>query len=346
MYGALARSGVRIISNSWGSQPPSEKYDTLANVIDAYRQHEEVRAKSGAGSWLDAAAKASRGGVVNNFSAGNSGYGNASMRGAYPYFHPELEGNWLTTTGYSQTVGQVYNQCGIAKWWCVMAPTGVESPSFDGNAPNPSSASYQTFNGTSAAAPHASAALALIMERFPYMSNEQALMVMFTTARTMVPDPSRSVDYDDTLYSDVRPAMAGSAKYPNEFGGWGLVDLRKAMNGPAQLLGRGDFNLPSGQKDTWTNDISQEAIVQRKRRIRPRSMAGRPGRRACLAGIRTIGSALTSTDCVAAQSRHCKSSRSLSGRRNSRPSIRRSRTIPWRLPCCLSSLRVYKMASI
>ena len=152
VYGALARSGVRIISNSWGSQPPSEKYDTLANVIDAYRQHEEVRAKSGAGSWLDAAAKASRGGVVNNFSAGNSGYGNASMRGAYPYFHPELEGNWLTTTGYSQTVGQVYNQCGIAKWWCVMAPTGVESPSFDGNAPNPSSASYQTFNGTSAAA--------------------------------------------------------------------------------------------------------------------------------------------------------------------------------------------------
>ena len=127
VYGALARSGVRIISNSWGSQPPSEKYDTLANVIDAYRQHEEVRAKSGAGSWLDAAAKASRGGVVNNFSAGNSGYGNASMRGAYPYFHPELEGNWLTTTGYSQTVGQVYNQCGIAKWWCVMAPTGVES---------------------------------------------------------------------------------------------------------------------------------------------------------------------------------------------------------------------------
>ena len=265
VYGALARSGVRIISNSWGSQPPSEKYDTLANVIDAYRQHEEVRAKSGAGSWLDAAAKASRGGVVNNFSAGNSGYGNASMRGAYPYFHPELEGNWLTTTGYSQTVGQVYNQCGIAKWWCVMAPTGVESPSFNGNAPKPSSASYQTFNGTSAAAPHASAALALIMERFPYMSNEQALMVMFTTARTMVPDPSRSVDYDDTLYSDVRPAMAGSAKYPNEFGGWGLVDLRKAMNGPAQLLGRGDFNLPSGQKDTWTNDISQEAIVQRKK---------------------------------------------------------------------------------
>ena len=35
------------------------------------------------------------------------------------------------------------------------------------------------------------------------------------------------------------------------------MDLRKAMNGPAQLLGRGDFNLPSGQKDTWTNDISQ-----------------------------------------------------------------------------------------
>ena len=75
--------------------------------------------------------------------------------------------------------------------------------------------------------------------------------------------------------------MAGSAKYPNEFGGWGLVDLRKAMNGPAQLLGRGDFNLPSGQKDTWTNDISQEAIVQRKGGSgRGRWLAGQEGEHA------------------------------------------------------------------
>ncbi|MFY3136620.1 autotransporter domain-containing protein [Achromobacter xylosoxidans] len=283
VYAALARAGVRVVNNSWGSQPLAEKYDTLSNLIDAYRQHEDVRVKSGQGTWLDGAAKMARSGVINNFSSGNSGYANASVRGAYPYFRPELEGHWLTTTGYSASVGQVYNQCGIAKWWCVMAPTGVESPSFKGNGPDPSRAVYANFNGTSAAAPHASGALGLIMERFPYMTNEQALMVMFTTAQNMAPAPGRSTTRDDRLYSDVRPAVVGSANYPNEFGGWGLVDLRKAMNGPAQLLGRTDFNLPGGRTDTWSNDISQDAIVHRRKEEQA-EVAGWQTRKASLPG--------------------------------------------------------------
>lgn len=265
-YDALAATGVRIISNSWGSQPGSESYSTLDNVVGAYWQHEKYRlANNGQGTWIEAAMKVSKNGVINNFSAGNTGYDTASMRGSLPYFHPELEGNWMTTTGYAQQGGQAYNKCGIAKYWCVAAPTGTSSTSYTGSGPNPSAAIYENFNGTSAAAPHASAALALVMERFPYMTNEQALTVLFTTSQNMEVDSSKPVIKSDlVLSSDITPLKISSSKVPNAVTGWGLVDLQKAMNGPAQFLGRSDYNLPGGQKDRWSNDISQEAVVQRK----------------------------------------------------------------------------------
>nr|WP_186115004.1 autotransporter domain-containing protein [Burkholderia gladioli] len=265
VYDAIAAKGVRIISNSWGSQPSDENYSTLARLTDAYKLHEAVRTRTGQGTWLDAAAKVSREGVINNFSSGNSGYDNASLRGSYAYFHPELEGHWMTTTGYDEQVGQVYNKCGIAKWWCVMAPTGVPSTSYSGTSAAPTGATYANFNGTSAAAPHASAALSLIMGRFPYMSSEQALSVMFTTAQNMEPDPSRP-DYtsNNGLFQAVHPAKPGSSGVPNGFGGWGLVDLKKAMNGPGQLLGTFRAALPSGTADVWSNDISDVALAARK----------------------------------------------------------------------------------
>jgi subtilase-type serine protease len=269
VYDALAAKGVRIISNSWGSQPKTgtsiEDYTSKDTIVAAYWQHEKFRKdNNGQGTWLDAAAKVSKNGVINNFSAGNTGYANASLRGSYPYFHPELEGSWMTTTGYDQSQGQIYNRCGIAKYWCVAAPTGTLSTSYSGGPPKASSptAGYENFTGTSAAAPHASAALALIMERYPYMTNEQALTVLFTTSQNMeLADPSKPM----TIGYEVRPLKISSSKVPNEIVGWGLVDLKKAMDGPAQFTSRFDYNLPDGQKDTWRNDISQEAIVQRKK---------------------------------------------------------------------------------
>ncbi|QND52032.1 autotransporter domain-containing protein [Phyllobacterium sp. 628] len=256
VYDAVAAQGVRIISNSWGSQPPTENYSTLANLVAAYQQH------YGKNTWIDGAARVStskdgKEGVINNFSAGNSGYDNASMRGSLPYFRPELEGHWMTTTGYAEEGAQGYNKCGIAKYWCVMAPTGVQTTGINGVLSN-------GFNGTSAAAPHASAALALIMQRFPYMTNEQALSVLFTTAQNMVADPSKSPHDNDTLYTIVTPLKASEDGIPNALTGWGLVDLQKAMNGPGQFLGRFDANLGSGLADEWSNNISDVAIRARQ----------------------------------------------------------------------------------
>ncbi|WP_426506808.1 autotransporter outer membrane beta-barrel domain-containing protein [Serratia proteamaculans] len=233
VYNALQAAGVRVINNSWGSQPKDVTYDTLAGLQAAYAQH------FGKTTWLDAAAKVSHEGVINVFSAGNSGYHNASVRSALPYFRPELEGHWLAVSGMRENGTQIYNQCGVAKYWCVAAPTIVTSTGLNGT--------YSSFNGTSAAAPHATGALALIMARFPYMTNEQALSVLFTTAEQVAGQMSEA---------------------PIALTGWGLPNLQNAMAGPGQLLGSFNANLPAGSVDVWSNNISDRALLQREQEDR------------------------------------------------------------------------------
>ncbi|UQS16384.1 autotransporter serine protease [Pseudomonas sp. HS6] len=229
-YDALADAGVRAINNSWGSQPPDVSYRTLADLHAAYAQHWNK------GTWLDAAAYVSRRGVINVFSAGNSGYPNASVRSALPYFQPDLEGHWLAVSGLDQSNQQKYNQCGIAKYWCITTPGAkIDSTIPDGG--------YAIKSGTSMAAPHATGALALVMERYPYMNNQQALEVLLTTATQL----------DGTVTSA-----------PTERVGWGVANLKRAMGGPGQLLGAFDANLATGQRDVWSNDISDKALIQRQ----------------------------------------------------------------------------------
>jgi subtilase-type serine protease len=93
------------------------------------------------------------------------------------------------------------------------------------------------------AAPHATGALALVMERYPYMNNQQALEVLTTATQ---------------LDGSVTDA-------PTERVGWGVANLNRAMRGPGQLLGAFDANLGAGQRDVWSNDISDKALIQRQR---------------------------------------------------------------------------------
>ncbi|MBC3268862.1 autotransporter domain-containing protein [Pseudomonas sp. SWRI81] len=231
VYDALADAGVRAINNSWGSQPPDVSYRTLADLHAAYAQHWNK------GTWLDAAADVSRRGVINVFSAGNSGYPNASVRSALPYFQPDLEGHWLAVSGLDQSNQQKYNQCGIAKYWCISTPGAKIDSTIPGGG-------YAIKSGTSMSAPHATGALALVMERYPYMSNQQALEVLLTTATQLDGSPTEA---------------------PSERVGWGVANLNRAMRGPGQLLGAFDANLAAGQRDVWSNDISDTALLQRQR---------------------------------------------------------------------------------
>ncbi|WP_313451374.1 autotransporter serine peptidase EprS [Pseudomonas rhodesiae] len=230
VYSALVDSGVRAINNSWGSQPKDVSYQTLGDLHAAYAQHYNRS------TWLDAAADVAKAGVINVFSAGNSGYANASVRSALPYFQPELEGHWLAVSGLDKANNQKYNKCGIAKYWCISTPGAlINSTIPDGG--------YGVKSGTSMSAPHATGALALVMQRYPYMTNEQALQVLLTTATQL----------DGSI-----------SQAPNTTVGWGVPDLGRAMHGPGQLLGAMNVNLAAGQADVWSNGISDQALIQRQ----------------------------------------------------------------------------------
>jgi subtilisin family serine protease len=176
VYRGVNAQGVRIISTSWGSQPNSEQYNTLgpsatgvAGLIGAwgFLARDDV--------WMKGAVDAAKTGTVMVFSAGNTGFANASARSGMAYFMPELENSWLAVAAIRQNLtlsgaqvgqslnadgsvnvpgAQLYNQCGMEKWSCMTAPGN----SINGSSVNAAGvAGYSSLSGTSMAAPHASA---------------------------------------------------------------------------------------------------------------------------------------------------------------------------------------------
>jgi subtilase-type serine protease len=275
---------VRIITSSWGSQPNTENYNTYDTppgapagfgLNTAWRDWSLPDGVADANGrtvhWLNGAIEAARTGTIIQFTAGNSGYVNPSPRGSAPYFLPDLEGRWYTTSGISPTVGrtfnpdgsvlvpgeQRFNQCGVAKWSCVTAPSNAINSTtvqvVDG-VPQPR---YGSSSGTSMAGPHSAAALALIMQRFPYMTNTQALYTMFTTGR------QNNTISDAAGNAVPNPARGQIVQVPDSRNGWSTPSLREAIRGPGQLLGTFDVDT-QGYDDVWANDISDVAIRARQ----------------------------------------------------------------------------------
>jgi autotransporter-associated beta strand protein len=276
---------IRLITSSWGSQPTAtENYGTLEppaggpasfglNAAWRYLSAPEgvPDADGNTSHWLNGAIDVARTGTIIQFTAGNTGYVNPTPRGAAPYYLPELEGKWYTTSGINPGAGrtlnpdgsvlvpgtQEFNQCGVAKWSCVTAPSrNINSTTVAvvNGVPEPR---YQSASGTSMAGPHSAAELALIMTRFPYMTNEQALYTLFTSGRQNATISSA------TGAAIQNPARGQMVQVPDARNGWHTPVLRDAFKGPGQLLGPTTIDT-KGYSDTWANDISDVAIRARK----------------------------------------------------------------------------------
>jgi subtilase-type serine protease len=254
-YGILSRNGVRVVNSSWGQESSlAGDYGTLAGTIKLHSMFD------GKKTFLDAAAEASlQYQTIQVWANGNERRNNPRAVASLPYFRPEIEKYWIAATGVDKDGVSQYDRCGITKYWCMAGPTiGIYSTSVGRNgntydrghgAPTDTIApSYTpTYNGTSAAAPNVTASLALVMQRFPYLTNSQARDVMFTTAEHLT----------DSRVTNDNPNI------PNTTFGWGRPNLEQAMKGPMQFLDRFDANLGQGVFDTWSNDISDIAIRQR-----------------------------------------------------------------------------------
>ncbi|HEY0503038.1 MAG TPA: autotransporter domain-containing protein, partial [Lysobacter sp.] len=253
MYEQMAAQGVRAINHSWGlSQEP-----TTAEDMDALYNSE------GAPEYFSTYTNASvNDQMIQVFAAGN-GYGAiAGIYATLPRWVADAEKYWLSVVNINNTgsIDESSSICGLSKDWCLAAPgtditSTVVGGAIDGEVVRDEEGNfigldvtgehpeygYGDMTGTSMAAPHVTGALALLMERYPYLDNAQIRDVLLTTA----------TDLGDAGVDDIY--------------GWGLMDLRKAIEGYGQI--RVDTDVVMNQRaggakvweglawDDWTNDI-------------------------------------------------------------------------------------------
>ncbi|HFS8203728.1 TPA: S8 family serine peptidase, partial [Serratia marcescens] len=241
-WDALVASGARIINNSWGIGI-TEKFDKGGDdpayphftVNDAQKQFDQIKQILGTnpGGAYQGAIDAARSGVVTIFAAGNDGnLNNPDAMAGLAYFVPEIAPNWLsvaslqdpTNTG-DYSISTFSSRCGYTASFCVSAPgTRVYSSVIEGTSLENLTTGYAKYSGTSMAAPHVAGSVAVLMERFPYLSGAQVAEVLKTTATDM------GAPGIDALY------------------GWGMINLGKAINGPGMLVTAEDipaeFRIP------------------------------------------------------------------------------------------------------
>jgi subtilase-type serine protease len=262
-YTQLHEQNVRVVNHSWANAIPladEAELDSLLSQTNA-RYYQELKAIS------DGSIKY---GMLQVWAAGNSPIVNRSPQMApFPGPHASLpraiaalEPYWLSVVNLNKdlTLSDISYRCGFSKDWCLAAPGTDITSSWvngsvntenhfdeDGNVDgftvtgdNPEFTST-TASGTSFAAPHVTGGLALLMERFPYLDNPQIRDVLLTTA----------TDLGEPGVDDVY--------------GWGLMNLKKAIDGPGQLRvdtlvnmdrpAGGAIVWQGGAWDDWRNDI-------------------------------------------------------------------------------------------
>ena len=110
----LVKSGVRIISNSWGQSPG---IDGTLNYLNGFYS------RAPKPSYLDAMADAANAGVIQVVAGYNEQTANPAITPILPHYRPELEKNWIAVANLNAPEELGYsNKCGAAKYWCISAP--------------------------------------------------------------------------------------------------------------------------------------------------------------------------------------------------------------------------------
>lgn len=208
----LATQNVAVVNNSWNGDP-------IVNWESESKQ------------WNTYAASAQK--VINSnavmvYSSGNAQGSQPGILSVLPLAYKDLERGWLSVSSYdtsTQKLAQHSNACGLSQNWCLVAPGTVLAYDPTSNAQTGNlSASYQSWMGTSFAAPQVSGTVALVAQAFPWMSNDQIRHTILGTATDL------------------------GAPGVDEVYGYGLLNAGKAVNGLEWLnWGTESLNVTAGQ---------------------------------------------------------------------------------------------------
>lgn len=243
----LVENPVPIVNNSWGLSP-------FKPITQWTRAEAEARYPK----TIAAIHELARMGTLFVWAAGNDKLEHGDLTPGLPYLYPELRNNWLTVVAVGwdkNTLAEYSNKCGVTKHWCLAAPGGntpdndddeaeAGPDESDGQWPPPPPEEdklgiysamahynkYIRFDGTSMAAPMVAGGAALVKQAFPYFSARHIQQTLLTTAED-IGEPG----VDDVF-------------------GWGLLDVGKAVRGPARFVY--DFDVDTqGYDSTFANDI-------------------------------------------------------------------------------------------
>ncbi|HET6431239.1 S8 family serine peptidase [Dyella sp.] len=214
----LINNGVEIMNNSWGGLyfDPSNAAQVGTAFGDAFRPF-----------------------VVDHdglvvFATGNEGQAQPSDTAAIPYYAPDLERGWLAVAAYDsinpekQQLASYSNACGKAMNYCLVAPGDVVITGADDTAGNPT---YYVVQGTSFSTPAVAGAAADVWQAFPYFNNDLVRQTLLGTAKDL-----------------------GTPGVDATFG-YGLLDVGKAVKGPAQF-NWGNVTVNFTGESSWDNPIS------------------------------------------------------------------------------------------
>ena len=250
----MQTQGVRAINNSWG----------LYNDPESATEMDKLFAEKNNSNFLTTFTSPSVDNhIIQVWAAGNNSGKIAGLLATLPRYITAAEPYWLSVVNVNSNLelSESSSTCGLSKNWCVAAPGESITSSIVTSQANASPVhnsnnetigldvghsepqfGYGDMSGTSMAAPHVTGSLALLMERFPYLENKQIRDILLTTA-TDLGDPGIDEKF-----------------------GWGLINLAKAIKGPAMLRSDLPVNLnqhPGGNPpddasiwDEWSNDIS------------------------------------------------------------------------------------------
>ncbi len=250
----VSASGAKVINNSWGASYPKGSLPTsMKAAMSDYAEESSAE--------INALILAQNRGAVIVFAAGNDGLPFPTPPATLPSINSEVaaKGGWIvvaatTNRGTNPLTGQIEmarintnpnvpsyytNFCGEAMLYCISAPGGLEEPDVPqgdiatAGASASTNTAYKRGEGTSYAAPFVTGAVALVAEKFPWMSAQNLAVTILTTGTT--------------------------ASDPSPIWGRGLLDVGKAMNGPG--IFEQDFvaNVTAGYRSTFSNNISGTA---------------------------------------------------------------------------------------
>lgn len=200
----MIENGVRIASNSWITFYDRSDPDQLDYLYTNFKYAVDNE-------------------IIFVFAAGNFSDTKPWDPADTPEIFPDLQKQFIAVVAVDENnvIASFSNRCGSNAPWCIAAPgVGIYSTVPGGG--------YGDESGTSMAAPVVAGALAVIEQAFPYLTSEQLVQMLLTTATDLG---------DASIY------------------GHGLVNLGAAVRGPGAFTT--DWNVDTdGSNSFWFSNIA------------------------------------------------------------------------------------------